>query len=179
MTRVAVLVGSLREKSLNQRFARVVESELPEGITFEYAQVSALPLFNEDVESSAFPEEAKALKALIEEADGVWLVTPEYNRGYSSAIKNAVDWASRPWGDNSFNGKKVAVAGVSSGPLGTTQAQSQLRNVLIYLNTKVMGQPEAYINGSTFFTEEGEPTDEARELAKKYAAALASHFSSK
>lgn len=175
MTKIAVIVGSLRNESYNQRFAELIEAALPSGVTFEYANISSLPLFNQDVEASHFPESATMLKELVEAADGIFVVTPEYNRGYPGVLKNAIDWASRPWGKNSFDGKPVAIAGVSIGALGTTQAQSQLRNVFVYLNTKVMGQPEAYINGPEFFADDGQPTEKAREFAEQYAAALVAH----
>ncbi len=178
MTKIAVLVGSLREGSMNHQFAKVIEGLLPEGVTFEYADIASLPLFNEDLEAE-FPAEAKAVKNLIEEADGVFFVTPEYNRGYSGALKNAIDWSSRPWGSNSFDGKRVAIAGVSIGSLGTTQAQQQLRNVLVYLNTKLMGQPEAYINGLTFFTKDGSVAEDAHSVAEGFAKALVAHISEK
>lgn len=174
MTKIAVLVGSLRDGSHNQKFAEALEKQLPEGVEFAYADLE-LPLFNEDVEQADFPAKAHALKDLVESSDGVLFVTPEYNRGYSGVIKNAIDWASRPWGSNSFDGKPVALAGVSIGPLGTTQAQSQLRNVLVYLNTKLMGQPEAYMFASQLFTESGEVSDAAADSVAQYAAALVAH----
>lgn len=175
MTKIAVLVGSIRNDSLNQKFAHAIEQLMPEDITFEYAAVATLPLFNQERETS-LPDEAKALKNLIESSDGVFIVTPEYNRGYPGVLKNAIDWASRPWGTNSFDGKKAVLAGVSGGALGTTQAQSQLRNVLLYLNTRLMGQPEAYINGSSFFAADGSVAEDAKAFATEFADALVAHM---
>ena len=176
MTKIAVLVGSLREGSSNQHFAEAVEKLLPEGVEFAYANLN-LPLYNQDLEAS-YPADATKLKELIESSDGVFIVTPEYNRGYPGVLKNAIDWASRPWGTNSFDGKPAVIAGVSGSPLGTTQAQSQLRNVLIYLNTKLMGQPEAYLQSSRALNEDGTLTDEVKEFAQTFTNALVAHVQS-
>ena len=138
MTTIAVFVGSLRKDSLNLKLAKNIERLAPEGTEFKYADLN-LPLYNQDLEAGNFPEKATALKQLVEGADGVLFV----------------DWASRPWGKNSFAGKPAAIAGASLGVLGTTQAQSQLRNVLIYLDTKLLGQPEVYIDGSKAFDADG------------------------
>lgn len=143
MTKIAVLVGSLRADSINKRLAIELEALLPEGITFEYADLN-LPLYNQDLEVN-YPAEATAVKKVVEGADGVLFVTPEHNRGIPAALKNAIDWVSRPWGSNSLNGKPTAIIG-ASGSLATTQAQQQLRNVALYLNTHLLGQPEMYVD---------------------------------
>lgn len=173
MRHIAVLVGSIRNESINKRYAEALEKLLPEGVEFTYANLN-LPLFNADLEQD-FPAEALAIKRSIEAADGVLFVTPEYNRGIPGVLKNAIDWASRPGGANSFNGKPAAIVGVS-GSLGTTQAQQQLRNVLVYLNTKLMGQPEMYINGSIAYGETGELTSEAKQYAQQFIDAFISHI---
>lgn len=176
MTKIAVLVGSLREGSVNKQFAQAIQKLLPEGVEFEYADLN-LPLFNSDLEPN-YPAEAQTLKDLIESSDGVFIVTPEYNRGYPGLLKNAIDWASRPYGTNSFDGKPAVIAGVSGSPLGTTQAQSQLRNVLLYLNTKLMGQPEAYLFASKALKEDGSLSDESKEFAQMFTDALVNHIQS-
>lgn len=178
MTKIAVLVGSIREGSLNHAFAKAIEAYMPNDVTFDYVSLSELPLFDQDSEQ-AMPESVQSLKASIEAADGLFVVTPEYNRGYPGVLKNAIDWASRPYGKNSFENKPVVLAGVSSGSLGATQAQSQLRNVLLYLNMHVMGQPEAYINGRAFFNEDGAVAEESVPFAKDYAEALLKHITSR
>ncbi|MFT8639651.1 NADPH-dependent FMN reductase [Bifidobacterium sp.] len=160
MTSIAVLVGSLRRDSFNKSLADNIEKLAPAGVTFETADLN-LPLFNQDLEAD-FPADAKALKDLIERSDGVLFVTPEYNRSFSGVLKNGIDWASRPWGQNSFNGKPAAIVGASLGALGTTQAQAALRNVLIYLNTEIMGQPEVYFNATTGLKEDGSVADDAK-----------------
>lgn len=174
MTKIAVLVGSLRKESSNNKLAQAIIAAAPEGVEFVETDLH-LPLFDQDVEATDFPKKATELKNQIESADGVLILTPEYNRGYSGVIKNALDWSSRPWGSNSFDGKPVALAGVSISPLGTTQAQSQLRNVLVYLNTKLMGQPEMYGDASRLFTEDGEVQAEAKDVIADYAAAVVAH----
>lgn len=173
MTSIAVFVGSLRQESINGRYAKALEALLPEGVTFEYADLD-VPLYNQDLEAD-FPAEAQALKDLVARHDGVLFVTPEYNRSFPAALKNGIDWASRPWGTNSFDGKPVAIVGVS-GSLATTQAQQQLRNVLIYLNTKLLGQPEMYINAAMAFDESGQLTDEAAAYAKDFLNTFIAHI---
>lgn len=173
MTKIAVLVGSLSAASLNKKLAHNLEKLLPEGVTFEYADLN-LPLFDYEKEGE-FPAEARALKDLIEGADGVLFVTPEYNRSFSGVLKNAIDWASRPWGTNSFNGKPAGIVGASPSPLGATQAQQQLRNVALFLNTKLLAQPEMYINGSVTFDAEGVVLDGSRDMLQAYVDELVAH----
>ena len=172
MTRIVVIVGSLRAASINKKYAQQLEALVPEGVVFDYANLN-MPLFNEELEAH-FPTEAQALKDQLADADGVLFVTPEYNRSFPGVLKNAIDWASRPWGTNSFDGKPVAIVGVS-GSLATTQAQQQLRNVLVYLNTKLLGQPEMYINKTTTFTESGELTDDAKAFANSFLSVFLKH----
>lgn len=176
MTKIAVLVGSLREGSLNKKFAEALEARLPGGVEFVYADLN-LPLYNDDVANAAFPESALAMKKIIDDADGVLLVTPEYNRSISGAMKNALDWASRPFGQNSFDGKKVVIAGVSYGSLGTAAAQSQLRGIMVFLGSIVFGQPEAYVDASRVFDEDGKITEESEEFVDSFVQALVKHLS--
>lgn len=171
--KIAVLVGSLSEASINKKLAHSVENLLPEGVEFEYANLD-LPLFNYELESE-FPSDAKALKDLVESADGVLFVTPEYNRSFSGVLKNAIDWASRPWGENSFDGKPAAIIGASIGATGATQAQSQLRSVAVYLNTKLLGQPEVYFDAGRGFDESGQATDDAKQALQGFADAFVAH----
>jgi chromate reductase len=173
MTKIAVFVGSLHEGSINKRYAQEVEKLLPEGVTFEYANVR-LPLFDQDLESTEFPAEAQANKDLVESADGVLFFSPEYNRSVTGALKNAIDWASRPWGSNSFAGKPAATAGVSVGPLATAPSQQHLKAILNYLDTKLMGQPEMYIFAAQTLTDDG-LTDEAKQFAQNFVTAFVAH----
>lgn len=176
MTKVVVLVGSLSKNSINKKLAKGIEAMLPEGVEFEYADLE-LPLYNHDNDAD-FDSKARALKDLIEGADGVLFVTPEYNRSFSGVLKNAIDWASRPWGTNSFNGKPAAIIGASIAPHGATQAQQQLRNVALYLNTKLMGQPEVYFDAGRGLDDKGQLTDSAKEILQPFVYTFVSHVNS-
>lgn len=160
MNTIAVFVGSLQEKSFNKRLARTLESIAPEGMTFKYVDIN-LPLFNQDLEVN-YPENAQTAKDLVASADGVLIVTPEYNRGVPGVLKNAIDWVSRPYGTNSFAGKPTGVIGISPAPVGTALAQASLRPILAFLDVKQLGQPEVYIANATedMFSEEGIMIDE-------------------
>ncbi|MAY63717.1 MAG: NADPH-dependent FMN reductase [Rhizobiales bacterium] len=143
MHKVLVIVGSLREGSLNAKLAGVLE-KLAEGrLEFEYADLTDLPLYNDDLWSDV-PEAVTRLKASVEAADGVLFVTPEYNRTFPGLIANVIHWASRPYGKNSWGGKPVAITGTSPGVIGTAAAQALLRSVLVSVGTVLMGQPELY-----------------------------------
>jgi len=109
------------------------------------ADISDLPLFNQDLEEK-FPASALRLKKDIETADAVLFVTPEYNRSIPSPLKNAIDWASRPYGENSFSKKPAAICGASVGAIGTACAQQALKSILVYLDVVLMGQPEVYFH---------------------------------
>lgn len=170
MTKVAVFVGSLRKDSLNKKLAHALEVAAPDGVEFDYIDISKLPLFNQDMEND-YPTEAIAIKKQVEAADGVLFVTPEYNRGVPGVLKNAIDWASRPWGHNSFAGKPVGLAGVSGGPTGTTVAQAVLKPTLLFLDMKLLGQPELYVkNGAEVFDENGNAKPEHAEYYQRYMA---------
>lgn len=173
MVKIAVFVGSLQNDSLNKKLAQNLERIAPDGTEFDYVAIGSLPLFNQDLENE-FPAEAKKVKDQIEAADGVLFVTPEYNRSIPGVLKNAIDWASRPWGHNSFDGKPVGIVGATIGPVGTAVAQSDLRHIAGYLNTKLMGQPELYLaSAGNKFDAEGQITPESHELLKTYIDALA------
>lgn len=155
MTKVAVFVGSLQKNSINKNIAEALEKLAPEGVEFEYIDLN-LPLFNQDLEAN-YPAEARRVKDQVEAADGVLFVTPEYNRGIPGVLKNAIDWASRPWGTNSFAGKPVGIVGGTPTPTGTTVAQAELRGIVGFLDMKLMGQPEVYVaNAGELFDESGE-----------------------
>ena len=142
--KVAVLVGSLRKDSFNRKLARAVERLAPENFEFQHIRIDNLPLYNQDFDGD-YPAEGKRLKQEIEAADALLLVTPEYNRSIPGVLKNALDIGSRPWGTNSFAGKPGAAIGISVGATGASMAQQHLRNVLLYLDVALMGQPEVYM----------------------------------
>lgn len=154
MTAIAVFVGSLREDSINKKLARSLEKLAPEGTRFDYVDLN-LPLYNTDIESP-YPEPAKRAKDIVLNADGVLIVTPEYNRSVPGVLKNTIDWLSRPYGENGFDGKPLALAGASGGPIGTAVAQSDMRHIAGYLNMRLVGQPELYFSlASDKFGEDG------------------------
>ncbi|MBW8836218.1 MAG: NAD(P)H-dependent oxidoreductase, partial [Burkholderia sp.] len=138
---IAVVVGSLRRESFNRQLAQAVISLAPPDFTFEFIDIGSLPLYSQEYDAD-FPEVARQLKQRVEAADGLLFVTPEYNRSIPGVLKNAIDWASRPYGKNSFNGKPTAGIGASGGAIGTAAAQQHLRSILVYLNVTLMGQPE-------------------------------------
>jgi chromate reductase len=142
--KVAVFVGSLRKDSFNRKMAKAIEKLAPGGVEFQHIRIDDLPLYNQDFDGD-YPAEGKRLKQEVEAADALLFVTPEYNRSMPGVLKNALDIGSRPWGTNSFAGKPGAAIGVSIGATGTSMAQQHLRNVLLYLDVTLMGQPEVYV----------------------------------
>ncbi|HVH40326.1 MAG TPA: NAD(P)H-dependent oxidoreductase [Gemmatimonadaceae bacterium] len=143
MHNVAVFVGSLRAESINRKFAKALERLGKDRFAFNFVQLADLPMYNDDLWQSP-PAPVLRLKADIEAADAVLIVTPEYNRGTTPLIVNAVAWGSRPKGKNSWAGKPASLIGTSGGGIGTAVAQSELRSQLVILGTVLMGQPEVY-----------------------------------
>lgn len=141
--RVAYIVGSLSSESINRVLANALISVAPDDLEFFEVPIGDLPLYNRDLDAD-YPAEATALKDAISGADAVLIVTPEHNRSIPGALKNAIDWASRPWGQNSFDNQPTAVIGASPGNLGTALAQQSLRAVMSFLNTRQMTSPEGY-----------------------------------
>jgi len=142
--KVAVVVGSLRKESFNHKLALALPKLAPADFSFELAPIGELPLYNQDDDGS--PSDAvKSFKAKIAGAQALLFVTPEYNRSMPGVLKNAIDQASRPYGQSAWGGKPAGVVGVSVGAIGTALAQQHLRNVLAYLNVPTLGQPEAFI----------------------------------
>jgi len=141
---IAVIVGSLRRDSFNRKLADGLAKLAPTGVTFKQLQIGDLPLYNQDDDASP-AESVKRLKKEISAASGLLFVTPEYNRSIPGVLKNALDHASRPYGQSAWAGKPAGVIGASVGPIGTALAQQHLRNVLAYLDVPTLGQPEAFI----------------------------------
>ncbi len=171
---IVAISGSLRKGSFNTALVRSLQALAPEGMQIEIVERGNLQLYNQNSEA-AFAATAQALKDKIEAADGIIISTPEYNRSIPGGLNNAIDWASRPWGKNSFTGKPVLTMGVSVGKIGTAVAQSHLRHILLYLNATVIGQPELYFGpASELFDAEGNLThDSTKELLKKALEVLA------
>ncbi|HEX2825830.1 MAG TPA: NAD(P)H-dependent oxidoreductase [Burkholderiales bacterium] len=141
---IAVLVGSLRRDSFNRRLASALMKLAPSDFSFTQLQIGDLPLYDQD--DDATPAAAvKRLKSEIAAAAGVLFITPEYNRSVPGVLKNAIDHASRPYGQSAWAGKPAGVIGVSVGAIGTAVAQQHLRSILAYLDMPTLGQPEAFI----------------------------------
>jgi len=141
---IAVLVGSLRRESFNRRLADAVARLAPPEFSFRQLQIGDLPLYDQDQDGNQ-AESVKRLKSEVAAAQGVLFVTAEYNRSIPGVLKNAIDNASRPYGQSAWAGKPAAVLGISIGAIGTALAQQHLRNVLAYLDMPTMGQPEVFL----------------------------------
>ena len=158
--RVGYFVGSLSSTSINRQLAKALIELAPHDLEFSEIPIGDLPLYSPDFDAN-YPPPARALKDAISASDAVLFVTPEYNRSIPGALKNAIDWASRPWGQNSFHHIPAAVVGASMGAIGTAVAQQSLRAVLSFCNARQMTSPEAYIQFSADrFGPNGEIRDE-------------------
>ena len=168
---VGYFVGSLSSRSINRVLARALIRLAPEEFEFTEIAIGDLPLYSPDYDAS-YPPEAVALKDAITRSDAILFVTPEYNRSIPGALKNAIDWASRPFGQNAFDNMPAAVIGASSGRIGTALAQQSLRGVLSFCNARQMTTPEAYIQFSPeIFADDGEVTnDSTREFLANFMA---------
>jgi len=159
--RVGYFVGSLSSRSINRELSKALLRLAPEELEFHEIPIEDLPLYSPDFDGN-YPPEAVALKDAIRRSDAVLFVTPEYNRSIPGALKNAIDWASRPWGDNAFDQIPAAVIGASTGSIGTALAQQSLRGVLSFCNARQMTAPEAYIRYTAeLFPGDGVVTDES------------------
>ena len=142
--KIAVIVGSIRKDSFNRKLATALAKLAPADVQFEQVPIDALPLYNQDHDGSPSAEVTR-FKDAIKSAQGLLFVTPEYNRSIPGVLKNALDHASRPYGQSAWGGKPAGVVGVSVGAIGTALAQQHLRNILAYLDVPTLGQPEAFI----------------------------------
>lgn len=166
--RVAVLVGSLRQESFNRRLAEAIIRFAPASVTFSFSRLDDLPPYNQDDDGGPATS-VQRLKAEIADADGVMFVTPEYNRSVPGILKNAIDHASRPYGQSAWVGKPAGVLGVSIGAIGTANAQQHLRNILAYLDMPTLGQPEAFLQWTEgLVTETGEIGPDSREFLRDW-----------
>jgi chromate reductase len=167
--KVGYFVGSLSSTSINRVLSKALIRLAPDDLEFSEIRIDNLPLYSQDYDAN-YPPEAVALKEAISASDAILFVSPEYNRSIPGALKNAIDWASRPWGRNSFDNMPAAVIGASIGQIGTAMAQQSLRGVLSFCNARQMTAPEAYIQYSPdIFTDEGEVTNEStKDFLSKY-----------
>jgi len=158
--KVAAFSGSLRKESFTTKLVKAFQELSPEGVSTEIIDISKLPLMNQDLEDDP-PQTVKDLHAVIERADAILLATPEYNRSYTPALKNVLDWGSRPAGKNKWKGKPVAVVGCTPYALGAFGAVHHLRQVLVYLDMPALQQPEFYLGKvAAKFNAEGKLIDD-------------------
>lgn len=168
--KIAVFVGSLRKDLNNLKLAKALAKMGAAKFDVQYVQYGDLPLFSQDLEASV-PAPVTRMKGEIAAADAVLFVTAEYNRGIPGPLKNAIDWASRPYGKNSFAGKPGALCGASPGSIGTAIAQSEMKPTLSYLDIQLMGQPELYFQfkEGAIDAEGNVASDDTRKFLQNYA----------
>jgi chromate reductase len=159
--RILGIAGSLRRDSYNRAALRAATELTPEGASIETFELDGIPGFNQDEEQNP-PAKVVELKKRVREVDAILFVTPEYNYSIPGVLKNAIDWASRPYGDSAWNGKPAAIMGASVGAMGTARAQYHLRQMMVFLNMFPVNQPEVMIaNASQRFDAHGNLTDDA------------------
>lgn len=160
MTKYGVVVGSIRQNSLSEGVAKAIVAGLPEGSEVNFLEIANLPLYNQDLDANS-PAEYEEFRAQVAAQDAIIFATPEHNRNIPAALKNALDVASRPWGQNVWAGKPALVASQSISGIAGTLAHHSLRQSLVFLDLHTMAQPELYINTSeTSDMETGEVTNE-------------------
>ncbi|MEZ0050505.1 chromate reductase [Mycobacterium sp. MAA66] len=160
---VGYIIGSLSAQSINRTLSKALIRLAPDNLKFEEIAIKDLPLYNRDLDDD-YPPAGQALKDAIAAVDALLFVTPEYNRGVPGVLKNAIDWASRPYGENSLTHKPSAVIGASPGKIGTAVAQQSLRSALSFCNAPQMTAPEAYLQFTPgLITDQGDITDPSTE----------------
>ncbi len=158
--RIGYFVGSLSSRSINRTLSKALIRLAPDDLEFTEIPIKDLPLYSSDFDAD-YPPEGRALKQAIEASDGILFVSPEYNRSIPGALKNAIDWGSRPWGENSFARKPTGIIGASPGGIGTAVMQASMRSVLSFLDAPQLNAPEAYISfDPEIYGDDGEVRDE-------------------
>jgi chromate reductase, NAD(P)H dehydrogenase (quinone) len=158
---IGYIVGSISSTSINRKLAKALARLAPEGTTLVEIPIADLPFYSVDLDGE-FPQVAVDFKQAIADVDGVIIVTPEYSRSIPGVLKNALDWASRPYGQNAFDHKPTAVIGTSGSPIATAAAQQHLKAILSHYNAPTLGQPEGFIQSTPgLFSDEGEVTNDS------------------
>ncbi|MDO5691321.1 MAG: NADPH-dependent FMN reductase [Pseudomonadota bacterium] len=168
---IAVVVGSIRKESFNRQFAEALVKQFPADVKAQFIRIDDLPLYNQDDDGNPAPQVTR-LREEIKAADAVLFVTAEYNRSIPGVLKNAIDHASRPWGQSVWGGKPAGVVGVSPGAPGTSMAQQHLRNVLSFLAMPTLGQPEMFIQWKDGLVENGVIGAASKEFVQGYVDAF-------
>ena len=177
MTNIGVIIGSISSSSINRAAFEALCKNAPEGVELTEIEIKDLPMYSPDHDGD-FPQVARSLKAAVEGADAIVVATPTYNDSFSGVVKNAVDWASRPWGQHSFKGKATAVASASIAPHGGTRGADALAAVLAFGEAKVLETQFNVFVGEDTFTADGDFADESRRAeARVFLAALAGNAS--
>lgn len=171
--RILGIAGSLRRDSYNRAALRAATQLVPQGATIDIFELDGIPGFNQDEERNP-PAKVVELKRRIREADAILIVTPEYNYSVPGVLKNAIDWASRPYGDSAWNGKAAAIMGASVGSIATARAQYHLRQMMVFLNMHPINKPEVMIgNASDRFDAQGNLTDDTtKQLIRQLVQSL-------
>lgn len=171
--RILGIPGSLRKESYNRLALETARKLVPEGAVLEIVGLEGVPPYNQDLEDHP-PSTVAELKSKIRSSDAILFATPEYNYSVSGVLKNAIDWASRPYGESAWDGKPAAILGASTGSLGTARAQYHLRQILVTLNMYALNRPEVMIaNASNKFDDQGNLTDDkTRERIERLVRAL-------
>ncbi|MDR1861067.1 MAG: NAD(P)H-dependent oxidoreductase [Bacteroidales bacterium] len=167
---VLALIGGISKDSLNRRLYGELSRLAPSRLVFKTCDIAALPFFSQDMETVP-PPPVIAFRQEVRAADAVLLITPEYNRSFPGVLKNAIDWATRPYGQNLWKRKPAAIIGASTGKTGTFGAQQHLKNVCCFLDMRLMNQPEFYFDASIYMDDSG-LTAEAAAFSKKFLAAF-------
>ncbi len=161
--KIGYFVGSLAKGSINRTLSKAIIKLAPQDLEFSEIRIDNLPLYSWDYDDD-YPPEGTALKEAIAASDGLLFISPEYNRSIPGALKNAIDWGSRPWGTNSFARKPTGIIGASPSGIGTAVMQSQMRSVLSFLDAPQLNSPECYITfAGDLFTPDGDVTDQSTE----------------
>jgi chromate reductase len=171
---IVALVGSLRKESFTLKIANAMAKLAPASLKLDVTTLHGLSFFNQDLEANP-PADWLALREKLQKSGGVLILTPEYNRSIPGVLKNAIDVASRPYGQSSFLGKPVGIVSNSPGPLGGVSAAKHLQNILPGISGPILGQPEIYLNGvGDAFDDKGELTkDSLKTVLQQYLAAFA------
>ncbi|PNK60672.1 NADPH-dependent FMN reductase [Psychrobacter sp. FDAARGOS_221] len=170
--KLALIIGSLRKQSINRQVAEYICSQLPAHIEVEEINIATLPLYNQDYDQQQI-DSYDAVRKQIKNADAILIVTPEHNRTLPAALKNIIDIGSRPHGDSAWDNKKIAIATASPGRYGAINCGVDLRKVMHSLHTRVMNQPEVYLNNADKSLSNGAVSDEhTQAFLQKFSAAL-------